>query len=65
MSDGKWSGGIANRTWARTSGRVTDLEGDAERGPRLYAQLAGRLFLCETCGRTHPLREHRLCRENA
>lgn len=62
MSEGKWSGGIANRTWARTRGRVTDLEGDAERGPRLYEQLADERFLCEVCGRHHALREHRICR---
>jgi hypothetical protein len=35
----------------------------AERGARLYAQLADEVFWCETCGRTHPLREHRECRK--
>lgn len=62
MSDGKWSGGAANRNWARPGSRVS-LDGDQERGKRLYAQLAGEPFLCETCGRVHPLREHRQCRE--
>ncbi len=62
MSEGKWSGGRANRTWARSNGQVTYLPGDAARGARLYALLAGERFLCEICGRTHPLREHRICR---
>lgn len=65
MSDGRWSGGIANRTWTRTDGRVTDLPGDPERARRLTEDLADAVFLDEVCGRTHPLREHRLCRENA
>lgn len=30
---------------------------------RLYLQMADEIFWCETCGRTHPLREHRECRE--
>ena len=62
MSEGKWSGGVANRTWARSQGRATELPGDAERGRRLYAQLAAENFYCQHCGRSHPLREHRVCR---
>jgi hypothetical protein len=65
VSEGKWSGGIANRTWARTNGRVIDLPGDAERGARLYAEHKDEIFWCETCGRTHPLREHQDCRNPA
>lgn len=61
MSDGKWSGGRANRSWSRGV-RVTDWPGDAERSERLFEQLAGEIFLDETCGRTHPLDEHILCR---
>lgn len=63
MSEGKWSGGAANRTWARTNGRITDLPGDPERGARLFADHAHEIFWCETCGRTHPLIEHRDCRK--
>ena len=62
MSEGKWTGGIANRTWARSNGVVTDLAGDAERAPRLYEMNRANRFLCEACGRTHPLQEHRDCR---
>ncbi len=65
VSEGKWSGGIANRTWQRTTGRVTDLPGDKERGERLALEMDGERFWCETCGRTHPLIEHRRCREEA
>lgn len=36
---------------------------DARRSARLYLQLADDDFLCETCGRLHPLREHRECRK--
>lgn len=36
---------------------------DGARAARLCAQLAGEDFWCETCGRTHPLIEHRDCRE--
>ena len=61
MSDGKWSGGTANRNWARPGNRVT-ITDDQARGARLYAELAGEDFLCDTCGRMHPLREHRQCR---
>ncbi len=60
MSDGKWSGGAANRLWSRPGSR--HYPHDPERGARLYAQLADAVFWCETCGRMHPLREHRECR---
>lgn len=33
------------------------------RGARLSAQMAGEIFWCEVCGRTHPLIEHRECRK--
>lgn len=65
MSDGKWSGSTANRIWARPGSRITDLPGDTERGHRLTEQLADAEFLDETCGRVHPLREHRECRERS
>lgn len=59
MSDGKWSGGRMNRSRGTS---VLGWPGDAERAERLYEDLAGEIFLCETCGRTHPLDEHQLCR---
>ena len=62
MSDGKWSGGTANRTWSRPGSRVRHVHGEPERGRRLYAQMAGVPFFCETCGQMHPLAEHRQCR---
>jgi len=62
MSDGKWTGSAHTMTWTRPGSRLRNLPGDAERGARLHAQLADEVFLCETCGRTHPLREHRECR---
>jgi hypothetical protein len=61
MGDGRWSGGAANRTWARPGSRRV-IEGDAERGARLWAAMKDEPFLCETCGMMHPLREHRECR---
>ena len=61
MSDGKWSGGTANRNWARPGSR-TRVTGDAARGLRLFEELKGERFLCE-CGRLHPLIEHRQCRD--
>jgi hypothetical protein len=63
VSEGKWSGGIANRTWSRFSGaRVVEFSGDAERSARLDVALAGESFWCEACGQVHPLRQHRECR---
>jgi hypothetical protein len=59
---GEWSGGSQNRTWHRTGRRSGPVKGDAERGERLYAQLAGTAFWCETCGGNHALCEHRACR---
>jgi hypothetical protein len=61
VSDGKWSGGAANRSWSRGTS-VTGWPGDAERSERLFEALASEMFLCEVCGRTHPLDEHTLCR---
>ena len=61
MSDGKWSGGAANRQWARPGSRVTVL-GDRERAHDLFDLMAGENFWCETCGQSHPLIEHRRCR---
>lgn len=58
---GVWSGGIANRQWARPGSR-RDIPGDTQRGQRLYTLLAGSRFWCDNCGRLHPLREHRQCR---
>lgn len=66
MSEGKWSGGTANRTWARYAGaRTVDIAGDDERGPRLYDQLKDEIFFCETCKGTHSLAEIRQCRSAA
>jgi hypothetical protein len=59
---GEWSGGAANRMWQRKGWRGPRPEGDAERGQRLYAQLADIPFFCEDCGAMHPLREHSRCR---
>lgn len=61
MSDGKWSGGRMNRTWSRGTS-VTSWPGDEARSERLFEEMAGEIFLCEVCGRTHPLDEHTLCR---
>jgi len=60
---GEWSGGIANRTWQRPGSRHARAEGDDQRGPRLYAQLARTPFWCDNCGGCHPLAEHRQCRD--
>ncbi len=59
---GVWSGGIANRSWGRPGSRLRNVPGDAERGQRLFAQLAHVRFWCDNCGRLHPLAEHRDCR---
>jgi hypothetical protein len=60
---GQWSGGTHNRYWQRPGSRLRDVPGDAERGRRLFAHLAAERFWCGTCGGTHPLAEHRACRE--
>jgi hypothetical protein len=60
---GQWSGGAANRYWQRPGSRLRDVEGDAERGRRLYELLKDERFWCDNCGGMHPLREHRDCRE--
>jgi len=59
---GQWSGGTANRYWRRPGRRVLNVPGDAERGPRLFAELAREPFWCDNCGASHPLAEHRDCR---
>ena len=41
---------------------ISKAQEHAERGKRLSALLAGEDFWCETCGQTHPLIEHRDCR---
>jgi hypothetical protein len=58
----KWKGGAANRTWGRQGYVAPITKGDQARGRRLYALLAYTPFWCETCGRQHPLSEHRECR---
>ena len=70
MSDGRWSGGTNNRTWARPGSRVRDDKLPAaarreaeERSARLAALMADVPFLDETCGRMHPLSEHAACRK--
>lgn len=59
---GRWSGGTANRYWQRPGSRLRNVPGDAERGKRLFAQLAQESFWCDNCGDCHPLAEHRACR---
>lgn len=63
MSDGKWSGGAANRTWSRPGSRHVHVHGDTERARRLYEQMKDVPFLCDTCGQMHPMVEHQRCRE--
>jgi hypothetical protein len=62
---GHWTGGAANRRWVRSGNHNTYAPGDAERGRRLYTQMANVRFWCEVCGGCHPLREHRDCRRLA
>ena len=59
---GEWTGSASNRRWQRAGHRGGQVQGDAARGERLYAELADVRFLCDTCGASHPLREHRICR---
>lgn len=65
MSDGKWSGGAANRTWARPGSRYQDDGMTGEQRGALYESVADEPFFDETCGAVHPLREHRDCRNGA
>lgn len=58
---GKWSGGVANRQWARPGMRT---HGDPALAARLDEELASVPFWCDNCGSMHPLREHRDCRRN-
>ena len=62
MSDGKWSGGLANRTWARPGNRYGDDGLTPEQQHALFEEHADEPFWDETCGQVHPLREHRQCR---
>jgi hypothetical protein len=63
MSEGKWSGGSQNRAWVRPGSRLRNIEGDAERGARLFELMKHERFLCDCCGQMHELVEHRECRE--
>lgn len=60
---GEWTGGAQNRHWQRAGHRGGHVQGDAARGRRLWAELAGEAFWCESCGGSHPLREHAACRD--
>ena len=62
MSDGKWSGGAANRAWIRPGSRYRRDGLSDDRRHELYEQMAGESFYCEACGGHHPLREHQACR---
>lgn len=59
---GEWTGGVANRHWQRKGHRGGHVQGDTARGRRLFAELADEPFWCESCGGSHPLREHAACR---
>jgi hypothetical protein len=61
---GQWTGASLNRTWQHPGSRARNVDGDKERGARLYSHLAHEWFWCEVCKRTHPLWEHRRCRGN-
>ena len=65
MSDGKWSGGIANRTWARPGNRYGGDGMTPAQRHDLYESVADESFWCDTCEAKHPLREHRDCRARA
>ena len=65
MSDGEWTGGIANRAWIRPGNRNLNVQGDRDRGPRLAALMANEEFWCDTCEARHALIEHRACRAAA
>jgi hypothetical protein len=52
----------AARVWDTRGARAPHLSGDLYRGRRLYELLQHERFWCETCGRSHPLCEHRQCR---
>lgn len=62
MSDGKWSGRGPNRNWARPGSRHYDDGMTAAEQHALYTEHAAESFWCETCHGTHPLSEHRRCR---
>jgi hypothetical protein len=63
---GAWSGAGLNRTW-HPGGRPRQVHAltaeDRARGARLFAELADVPFYCETCHGSHPLSEHKACRE--
>lgn len=63
MSGYEWAGGIANGGFQRAGSRIRNVPGDAERGVRLFRQLAGAIFYHERCGGSHPLAEHRKCKQ--
>ena len=59
---GQWSGGAANRQWARPGRRVFDTPADRARFAEKFPHLMDARFWCDNCGGNHPLREHRDCR---
>jgi len=60
---GEWTGSSQNRHWQRTGHRGGPVDGDAERGERLFEELADVSFWCETCGGCHALAGHQACRQ--
>lgn len=61
-SDRRWSGGIANREWNRAAGQLNLTPLTPTEAHELYLSMLDESFYDETCGSSHPLREHQACR---
>lgn len=64
-SDRRWSGGAANREWNRAAGQEPAGSLPPEEEHELYLSQLHQSFYCDTCGSSHPLREHTQCRGGA
>jgi hypothetical protein len=62
-SDRRRAGGAANYTWNRAAGSENLSRLTAEEEHELYLDQLGNSFWCDTCGSSHPLREHAQCRK--
>lgn len=62
MSGYQWQGSGQHGAFVRAGSRQTQQPADLARDHALYEQMAAVSFWCDTCHRSHPLREHRTCR---
>lgn len=59
-----WSGGAANRQWNRAAGQAVIPRLPPETEHQLYLEMLDKVFWCDHCNGTHPLRDHKACRDS-